>query len=143
MCVRARVLNPKGREYISNEQNEMGHFDPSNGGICVRKRGVFFLPSFAGCRNEKYHETFINVSISRDPFAIIDYKKGEEGGRDNRFRRGGGEGEGRRGSLNRDFMAVTRLIFGDKIPAHVLAPPSPLRVFQQKTRAVNRGGHFF
>lgn len=49
MCARARVLNPKGREYISNEQNEMGHFDPSNGGICVRKRGVF-LASFAGFR---------------------------------------------------------------------------------------------
>lgn len=45
----------------------------------------FFLASFgrvsAGCRNEKYHETFINVSISRDPFAIIDYKKGGGEGR--------------------------------------------------------------
>lgn len=64
MCVRARVLNPKGREYISNEQNEMGHFDPSNGGICVRKRGVFFFTQFRRMPERK---------ISRDVYQCVDF----------------------------------------------------------------------
>lgn len=42
-------------------------------------------------------------------------------------------------SLNRDFMAVTRLIFTDKIPAHVSSP----RCSPPESCAVNRAGHFF